>query len=78
MNETTVLTFGVITEIIGKSSFVVNGVSSTEELKNKLEADFPRLKSIDYAVAINRKMVTSPTPLMSNETIALLPPFSGG
>ncbi|GAA4747284.1 MoaD/ThiS family protein [Flavisolibacter ginsenosidimutans] len=78
MKEISVLTFGVITEIIGKSNFVVNDIASTEELKKDLEAKFPRLKSIDYTVAVNKQMITSPTQLENNATVALLPPFSGG
>lgn len=78
MRETTVLTFGVITEIIGKSSFVINDVSSTEELKAKLESSFPRLKTINYAMAVNKKIVNDSTTITDDATIALLPPFSGG
>ena len=78
MSETTVLTFGVITEIIGKSSFAVRDVSSTEELKTKLESAFPRLKTIHYAVAVNKKIISGPTTIAGDATIALLPPFSGG
>jgi molybdopterin synthase sulfur carrier subunit len=78
MSEINVLTFGVVREIIGKNSFVLNDVSSTEELKNKLESDFPQLRSINYAMAVNKKMVSGSTPLEDRATIALLPPFSGG
>ncbi len=74
----TVLTFGVVTEIIGQSNFTVEDVPSTEELTKKLEVQFPRLKSINYAIAVNKQIVQSPTSLDSNATVALLPPFSGG
>jgi molybdopterin synthase sulfur carrier subunit len=68
----------VITEITGKSSLVVDGVSSTEDLRAKLEESYPRLKTINYAIAVNKKIVTGHTPFDENATIALLPPFSGG
>jgi sulfur-carrier protein len=78
MNETTVLTFGVISEITGNSRLTVTDVSSTEDLRMKLEEQFPGLKSINYAVAVNKKIVSGPSPLPDRATIALLPPFSGG
>ena len=74
----TVLTFGVVTEIIGQSNLTIEGVPSTEELTKKLEAQFPRLKSINYAIAVNKRLIKAPTPLDNNATVALLPPFSGG
>ena len=78
MREITVLTFGVVTEIIGKPSFMLRDVSSTAELKEKLEAEFPRLKGMDYAIAVDKKITISSIPLESTSTVALLPPFSGG
>jgi len=77
MKEITVLTFGSITDIIGKNNFVTNA-ASTEELRNELESAFPRLKTIKYAMAVNKQMVTTLTILDANATVALLPPFSGG
>ena len=76
--EITVLTFGMITDVIGKSKFVFTDVASTDELKGKLERDFPGLKNIHYTLAVNKKLVTTSTPLDDNATVALLPPFSGG
>ena len=78
MKEITVLTFGAVSEIIGKSRFVMNNVYSTEELCKKLEAEFPSLKNIGYAIALNKQMVTGAIPLEAGATVALLPPFSGG
>lgn len=77
MKEITVLTFGPITDIIGKINFVTNA-GSTDELRNELESAFPKLKNINYAMAINKKIVTTSTMLDANATVALLPPFSGG
>jgi molybdopterin synthase sulfur carrier subunit len=68
----------MITEIVGNSSFVLRDVSSTGELKDKLENDFPGLRDINYAIAVNKKMVNEPVPLEDQVTVALLPPFSGG
>jgi len=78
MKEITVLTFGAVTDAIGKSNFVVADVQSTGELIQKLEMDYPGLKNLNYAVAVNKQLVSSSTVLEANATIALLPPFSGG
>ena len=74
----TVLTFGAVTDIVGNSHLQVEEVASTDDLKERLETDFPRLKSINYAIAVNRQIVTGATTLDSSSTVALLPPFSGG
>lgn len=74
----TVLAFGVVAEIIGENSFALEGIASTEALKQKLEEKFPRLRSVNFAVAVNKKMITGALPLHEDSTVALLPPFSGG
>lgn len=78
MKEITVLAFGTVGDIIGKSQFALSNISSTEEVKEKLEAEFPPLKVIPYAIAVNKQLVSRSTGLASNDTVALLPPFSGG
>ena len=78
MRAITVLAFGAVTDITGKNSFAVHDVKNTTELKAKLEAAYPALKNISYAIAVNRQMVSVPTALEAGATVALLPPFSGG
>ena len=72
------LSFGPIADIIGKDSIVVADVSSTLELKQKLEAEFPRLKTMEYAIAVEKQLTTTSILLENHSTVALLPPFSGG
>lgn len=76
--EITVLAFGVTAEITGERSFVLSGVESTDALTELLEKRFPRLKTVSYAMAVNRQTVTAPAALEAGATVALLPPFSGG
>ena len=78
MKEISVLTFGAIADITGKGSFVVNNIASTGELKTQIELQFPALKGIAYAIAVNKQMITTSTALEDGATVALLPPFSGG
>lgn len=74
----TVLTFGSVTDIVGKSSIDMDGVATTDELRVKLESTYPALRNITFAIAVNKKIVTTSTPLVAAASVALLPPFSGG
>lgn len=78
MSKIKVLTFGVVTEIIGETSLELGEISSTAELMKKLENDFPKLKDTKYVVAVNKIIVPESSPIPDNSTIAILPPFSGG
>ena len=77
MKEITILAFGSITDIIRNSNFLTNA-ASTDELRNELESAFPKLKTINYAMAVNKQVVTTSVILDAHATVALLPPFSGG
>ena len=78
MKKITVLTFGVLTELTGSSSFEVIDVHSTDELIQQLHTQFPKLKEVQFAIAVNKEVVHQSVLLDDNTTVALLPPFSGG
>lgn len=78
MNKINVLAFGPIVDIIGKKAFEMHGLASTQALKIKLETDFPALKNMPYAIAVDMQFITTETSLHGAETVALLPPYSGG
>lgn len=78
MASITVLNFGAVKDVVGKNAIEWNNVSTTEELKQQLEEAYPALKNIAYAMAVDKKMVTTSTPFGDGATVALLPPFSGG
>jgi molybdopterin converting factor small subunit len=78
MNKVNILAFGPIVDIVGKKTFEMDGLASTEALKLKLEADFPALKNLQYAIAVDMQFITTETSLEGVETVALLPPYSGG
>jgi len=78
MNQINVLTFGAIAEITGEKSFVMNDIASTEILLKTLEDKYPLLKTVQYAVAVNKEVIQEPTELGDHATVAILPPFSGG
>lgn len=71
-----IIAFGQIAEITGKE-FVV-GVNDVTALKSVLNEKFPALAEKKYAIAVNKKMVTENIALNENDTVALMPPYSGG
>ncbi|WP_121356615.1 MoaD/ThiS family protein [Flavisolibacter nicotianae] len=78
MKEITVLSFGAVADILGQSNLKLSNLSSTDELMQQLEKEYPALKNIPYAIAVNKQLVTGSASLEHNAIVALLPPFSGG
>ncbi|MCK9451679.1 MAG: MoaD/ThiS family protein [Bacteroidales bacterium] len=76
--EINVLTFGQVTDITAETSLKIPDVKNTDELIQLLEKTYPALKSIQYSIAVNRKMIQENTMLQNEDTVAILPPFSGG
>ncbi len=76
--EIQLLAFGQIIDITGKSVWKMSGIKNTEDLIKNLEQEFPVLSNTRYAIAVNKKIVQENTRINENDTIALLPPFSGG
>jgi molybdopterin synthase sulfur carrier subunit len=73
-----ILAFGPIAELAGKSKWEMTGIRSTGELRNRLLADIPALITCTYALAVNTTVVFEDMILKEDDTVALLPPFSGG
>ncbi len=73
-----ILLFGQLSEITGTETLTVNDLHDTDELIDHLINEFPALKEIPFAYAVDKTMVRENTPLYNNCSVALLPPFSGG
>ncbi len=76
--QITILFFGQLTEITGETSLQMQDVADTDALAIILNKKFTGLASLKYAIAVDKKVITSNTILTQNCTVALLPPFSGG
>ena len=72
----TIIAFGQIAEITGKE-LVVNAVDTTQ-LQQLLLEKFPALAEKKYAIAVNKSLAVSNVALKDNDTVALMPPYSGG
>jgi molybdopterin synthase sulfur carrier subunit len=70
--------FGQLTDIITKDDLVIKDINDTNALIELLNKKYPALATIKYAIAVNKNMITNNTVLNDNDTVALMPPFSGG
>ena len=73
-----IIIFGQIADITGTNNIALENVADTDQLIDKLNSSYPSLASAKYAIAVDKKIIKENTPLNNNNTIALLPPFSGG
>lgn len=76
--EIQVIFFGSITDITNTSQLVLSGCRDTQALMTELIDRYPSIANRKYFVAVNQKMIQENTPLKTGDTVALMPPFSGG
>lgn len=79
--KTTVLLFGIATDLIGNSSLdVLLPINCTvASFKELLTKQHPKLEKMSaYAIAINESYATDETVIQNNDIIAIIPPVSGG
>jgi molybdopterin synthase sulfur carrier subunit len=78
--KVSILAFGIAKEILGTNQLVVDFEGSTsQDLKNILESQFPRLQQLSsYLIAVNNEYISDVTEISSNDEIAIIPPVSGG
>lgn len=71
-------TFGKISEIVNREIELLFPMNLAQ-LKIKFEEQFPALKNIIYTVAINNEIISDESYIINQpQSIALMPPFSGG
>ncbi len=75
------LFFGITSEIIGKRSddiTVLEGIT-IGELKATLMLEYPKLKNYNsFSIALNTEYAIDDIILKNGDTVALIPPVSGG
>ncbi len=76
--EIEIISFGKIAEFLSSQRMEVTAISNTDELKSFLENSFPSLKQTKYKLAVNKNIVQENIKITNNDTIAIMPPFSGG
>ena len=73
-----VLVFGQLSDIIPQKEMNFSTVKNTEELRLELLKQFPAIAEVNYTIAVNKKVVNQTEVLKDQDTVALLPAFSGG
>jgi molybdopterin converting factor subunit 1 len=76
-----VLLFGISTDLVGATSIVfeLDQNATVSDFKNRLQAHYPALSQLNsYAIAVNESYASDDTSLHENDTIAIIPPVSGG
>jgi sulfur-carrier protein len=76
--QVNILLFGQLAEIAGKDNLVLHDVPDTGALVNSLHQLYPQLAESKFVIAVDKKVISTNTPLNDSSTVALLPPFSGG
>ena len=72
------ISFGKISEFISNQKLEIEGIETTDDLKKHLEKIFPNLANIKYKLALNKNLVQQNSEIKSSDSIAIMPPFSGG
>ncbi len=73
-----VLFFGSVTDITLVTEMSLEHCADTDALVKELLSRFPALGNKKYFLALNQQVVHENCPLMQGDTIALMPPYSGG
>lgn len=76
--EVQVIFFGSITDITIDNSVLIDNCVDINSLVQALIERYPALANKKYFIALNQKMVHENTKLKLGDTVALMPPFSGG
>lgn len=71
-----VISFGQLSESTGKDFQV--SVEDTDQLTALLRDTYQIPADLKYLVAVNKKLISNNTLLNPDDTVALLPPYSGG
>ncbi len=73
-----IMIFGQLKDITGKSELTLYDIPDTDTLIQTLQSLYPALTKAKFAIALNKKVISTNTSLEGDTNIALLPPFSGG
>jgi molybdopterin synthase sulfur carrier subunit len=76
--EINVLFFGVLAEVTGTFSKNYNGIQSFDDLRHRIDDDFPEIIHYNFRVAVNNEIINGDPLLNQGDVVAYLPPFAGG
>ena len=73
-----VILFGQLSEITGTSNILLERITDIKGLREALHKQYPSLATMKYIIAVDNKVIDGDMLLDEKNTVALLPPFSGG
>ncbi|MFZ0281123.1 MAG: MoaD/ThiS family protein [Bacteroidales bacterium] len=76
--EINVIFFGVLTEVTGTHSRHFSDIKSFNDLKYRIEDDYPEIVHYNFRIAVNNEITDEDPVLGNNDEVAYLPPFAGG
>ena len=77
-DEINIILFGQLAQLAGRDRIMLSGINDTLQLREEVNELFPSLQNIDYAIAVEKKIMHENVVVADGQTVALLPPFSGG
>lgn len=77
-SKITLLSFGQLTDITGHSTWQMEDITDTDQLKKILIEKHPAFANSKYLLAVNMEIIRGNVKLNPGDVVALLPPFSGG
>lgn len=76
--QVNIISFGQIKEITGSSALTLHDMHDTDQVKQRLQEQYPALEKLPFILAVDKNIISGNTKLKGDVTIAVLPPFSGG
>ena len=76
--KVTVLFFGYLVEKSGTTSKKFENIKNIDSLVKKLNEQISGFEKLNYKIALNQNIIQKNKELKNGDTVALLPPFSGG
>ena len=76
--EIQLISFGKVADFLQNQQLQLEGIFNTDQLCAHLENSFPQLATMKYKLAVNQKLIQENTQINNNDSIAIMPPFSGG
>jgi molybdopterin converting factor small subunit len=73
-----VLLFGILAEEAGRNEIELDSVSSLEDLRKHMLAQYPSFADNKFNISVNKTLTRGNKKLSDGDEIALLPPFAGG
>lgn len=74
-----ILFFGISKDLCGERGCHIDRAMTVAEVKEYLTDRYPRFQEMpDYAVAVNERYAMDDQEVSVNDTLAIIPPVSGG